>query len=97
MTLVELPRRRSAPRVFVEPEPDLGRRVSRALDALGALPDELNLPGRNALAEALIALADALDSDPDLEGDDGEPEDDADEAPLPRDASIFPASARPRR
>jgi hypothetical protein len=97
MSLVELPRRRSAPRVFVEPAPDLGRRVSRALDALGDLPDELELPGRGALAEALIALADALDGDPDIEGDDDEAEDDADEARIPRDARIFPASARPRR
>jgi hypothetical protein len=46
MTLLELPRRRSARRVFVEPEPGLSRRVTRVRDALGELPEELDLPGR---------------------------------------------------
>ena len=69
MTLIELPRR-AAPRLFVEPPPDLERRVKRALRALGELAD---LPGLQPLAEALIGLADALEPDADLE-----PEDEAD-------------------
>lgn len=74
MILIELPRRRRAPRVFVEPAGDLPRRVDRALIALGELPDELDeLPGLRDLADALIALADQLAGDADLE-----PEDDAD-------------------
>jgi hypothetical protein len=96
MTLLELPRRpRSARRVFVEPAPGLGRRVARALDALGELPDELDLPGREDLAAALIDLADALDGDADLEPEiDDEAEADADEAPL---ALFAYADGRPNR
>lgn len=67
MTLVELPRR-ARPRVFVEPPVDLGRRVKRALRAVGELPDELaDLPGLVTFAAALIDLADALEPDCDLE------------------------------
>lgn len=69
MTLIELPRRRGAPRAFVEPPPDLDRRIGRALDALGDLPDGLELPGLSDLAGALIELADELAADPDLEED----------------------------
>lgn len=76
MTLIELPRRRAAPRVFVEAQPGLQRRVSRALAALGDLPDDIDLPGLDDLAGALIAIADAIDGDPDFEP---EPEDE----PLP--------------
>jgi hypothetical protein len=83
MTLLELPRRRSARRVFMEPPPGLGRRVARALNALGELPDELDLPGREDLAAALIDLADALDGDADLEPEIDEDEEGADEALLP--------------
>mgnify|MGYP007086246181 CR=1 FL=1 len=76
MTLIELPRRRGAPRACVEPPPDLDRRIGRALDALGDLPDGLELPGLSALAGALIELADELAADPDLEDDDlGDEED----------------------
>lgn len=73
MTLIELPRRRAAPRTFVEAEPGLHRRVDRALAALGNLPDDIDLPGLDTLAGALIEIADALDGDADLE-----PEEDAD-------------------
>lgn len=70
MTLLELPRRRTAPRTFIEPPPGIARRVQRALDALGDLPAEMDLlPGLRDLAQALIAIADALDNDPDLEPD----------------------------
>ena len=70
MTLIELPRRRAAPRVFVEPPADLPRRVDRALEALGDLPGELlELPGLDALADALIEIADAMQGDVDLEDD----------------------------
>jgi hypothetical protein len=72
VTLIELPRRRAEPRTFVEPTAGLERRVSRALDALGAL-DLPDLPGLDALADALIAIADELQADADLE-----PEDDLD-------------------
>ena len=41
----------------------LERRLSRALDALGELPDNLQLPGLDDLADELIALADAVDGD----------------------------------
>ena len=67
MSLVELPRA-APPRVFVAPPPGLERRIRRALDALGDLPDDfLDLPGFADFTGALIALADALDGDPDLE------------------------------
>lgn len=69
MTLIELPRRRAAPRVFVEAQPGLQRRVTRALGALGDLPEGFDLPGLDDLAAALIAIADELDGDPDLEDD----------------------------
>jgi hypothetical protein len=69
VTLIELPRRRAAPRTFVEPPAGLQRRVARALAALGDLPDDLDLPGLDALADALIHLADDLDGDSDLEPD----------------------------
>lgn len=84
MTLIELPRRRAAPRVFVEPEPDLSRRVARALSALGDLPEGFDLPGLDDLAAALIDIADELGGDTDLEPDpDDEPEEDRDECDLP--------------
>ncbi|MGJ0507476.1 MAG: hypothetical protein ACR652_10125 [Methylocystis sp.] len=67
--LIELPRRRDAPRCFVEPPAGLERRVTRALDALGDLPDGFDLPGFEALAEALIAIADELQGDVNLEDD----------------------------
>lgn len=67
MTLVELPRRRSAPRSFIEAPPGLQRRVERALSALGDLPDGFDLPGLDELASALIAIADDLEADADLE------------------------------
>lgn len=67
MTLIELPRSRGGPRAFVEPPAGLERRVNRALNALGDLPDDLDLPSLDALAGALIAIADALDGDPDDE------------------------------
>ena len=73
MTLIELPRRRAEPCVFVEPGPSLQRRVNRALNALGDLPDDLDLPGFADLGDALIALADAMQGDPD-----DEPEEDID-------------------
>lgn len=67
--MIELPRHHG-PRVFLEPGEDLPRRIDRALDALGELPDELDgLPGFRDLADALIALADDLDGDADLELD----------------------------
>lgn len=90
MTLIELPRRRAAPRVFIEAPAGLHRRVTRALDALG----DLDLPGLPDLADALIALADELDSDPDLE-----PEEDlgVEEAELPLFAFVERiARAHPR-
>jgi hypothetical protein len=75
MTLTQLPRR-AGPRVFVEPPPDLERRVARALDALGKLPEGLDLPGLPELGAALIELADALDAAADLEPDaEPDPED----------------------
>jgi hypothetical protein len=67
VTLVELPSRRPGPRLFVEPEPGFQRRVERALKALGDLPDDLDLPGLDDLADALIALADEIEGDADLE------------------------------
>jgi hypothetical protein len=87
MTLIELPRRRTAPRTFIEPPPGLQRRVSRALGALGDLPDDLDLPGLDDLAGALIALADRLDGDADLEPEDDQ---DAEEEALP----LFAFAAR---
>ncbi|MGJ0509522.1 MAG: hypothetical protein ACR652_20840 [Methylocystis sp.] len=66
MMLIELPRRRGAPRVFAEPPAGLERRVSRALDALGDL-DLRDLPGLDDLADALITIADELAGDVDLE------------------------------
>jgi hypothetical protein len=66
MTLIELPRRRAEPRVFVEAEPGLQRRVTRALNALGDL-DLPDLPGLDDLGAALVSLADELDGDADLE------------------------------
>lgn len=80
MTLIELPRRRAEPRVFVEAGPGLHRRVDRALAALGNLPDDLDLPGLDMLAGALIAIADALDGDCD---DEPEEDCDAEEERLP--------------
>jgi hypothetical protein len=77
VSVIELPRRRDAPRTFVETPPDLARRVKRALSGLGNLPDELELPGREELADALIAIADELEGDADLEAEedlDGEDE-----------------------
>ena len=73
MTMIELPRRRAEPRMFVEADPGLHRHVDRALAALGNLPEDLELPGLDMLAGALIEIADALERDADLE-----PEDDAD-------------------
>jgi hypothetical protein len=70
--LIQLPARRGSPRTFVEPSPGLDRRVSRALDALGDL-DLPDLPGLPELGAALVAIADELQDDPDLE-----PEEDAD-------------------
>ena len=70
VSLIELRRRRAAPRVFVEAQPGLQRRVSRALSALGDLPDGFDPPGLDALSEALIDLADELDAEiEDLEDD----------------------------
>jgi hypothetical protein len=69
VTLIELPRRRPAPRVFVEASAGLQRRVSRAISALGDLPDDLALPGLDELADALIAIADDLDGDADSDPD----------------------------
>lgn len=90
MTLIELPRRRAAPRVFVEAPDGLQRRVNRALAALGDLPEEIDLPGLGDLAAALIDLADMLDGEANLE-----PEEDCDgeEEALPLFA--FAARARP--
>jgi hypothetical protein len=65
VTLIALPRRRGAPRVFVEPPHGLERRITRALSALGDL--DLPLPGLDELADALIALADELEGDADTE------------------------------
>ncbi|WP_363348867.1 hypothetical protein [Methylocystis echinoides] len=77
MTLIELPRRRGAPRAFVEPPAGLERRVNRALDALGDLPEGLDLPGLEDLAGALIAIADELQGDVDIEPDEDCAEDEA--------------------
>lgn len=63
MSLIELPRRKREARTFVEAPPGLQRRVNRALTALGELPDDLDLPGLDDLAGALIELADAIDGD----------------------------------
>lgn len=83
MTLIELPRRPRAPRAFVEVPAGLERKVARALDALGNLPDDLELPGRDAFAAALVELADALEGDSDLEPDvDDEPEPEDEALPL---------------
>jgi hypothetical protein len=73
MSLLELPRRRAAPRTFIEAPAGLERRVMRALSALGDLPDGFDLPGLEELGAALIELADAMEPDADLE-----PEEDAD-------------------
>lgn len=78
MSLIELPRRRCAARTFIEAPPGLQRRVSRALTALGDLPEDLELPGLEDLADALIALADEIDGDADLEPEeDGDGEEEA--------------------
>ncbi len=70
MTIIELPRRRQAPRLFFEAAPGLLRRVDRALVALGNLPPELDdLPGLGAVAHALVELLDFLEGDTDLEPD----------------------------
>ena len=69
MSLIEFPRRKAAPRLFIEPPQDMERRVSRALDALGDLPEGVELPGLIELADALIAIADELAGDTDLEDD----------------------------
>ena len=65
MSLIEIPG--GKPRQFVEAPHGLERRVKRALAALGDL--DLELPGLDSLAAALIALADELDGDSDLELD----------------------------
>jgi len=70
MSLIELPRRRAAPRTFIEAPEGMERRVSRALDALGNLPDDLDLPGLDELSASLIELADAIEPDADCEPDD---------------------------
>lgn len=81
MTIIELPRRRDAPRVFIEAPAGLPRRVNRALVALGDL--DLNLPGLDALGAALVAIADELEGDADLEpGADDEPESEEEALPL---------------
>lgn len=41
---IELPRRLAAPRTFIKPPAGLDRRVNRALEALGDLPDGFDLP-----------------------------------------------------
>ena len=69
MSLIELPRRKAAPRFFIEPPEDMERRVSRALEALGNLPEGIHLPGLIELADALICIADELACDTDLEED----------------------------
>jgi hypothetical protein len=90
--LVELPRRRAAPRVFVEPSPDLERRIARALAALGALPECLgDLPGYGPLSECLIAILDGLEGDPDLEPDADDEIETVDDLPL----FTFAARAKP--
>jgi hypothetical protein len=68
VSLIELPRRRASPRVFIEPAPGLRRRLTRALNALGDL--ELELPGLDALSDALISLADELEGDANFEPED---------------------------
>lgn len=68
MTIIELPRRRGAPRIFVDAPADLERRIDRAIDALGDL-DLHDLPGLDELASALIELADDLDGDADDEAE----------------------------
>jgi hypothetical protein len=73
MMLIEFPQRRGAPRLFSEVSAGLERRVDHALRALGDLPDDIESPGLNDLADALIAMADAMAGDPDLE-----PEEDLD-------------------
>jgi hypothetical protein len=95
VTLIELPRARRAPRVFVETPPGPQRTVTRALNALGDLPEGFDLPGLDALSGALIALADEIDGDTDFEHDaDLEPDpDDADACDLP--LFSFPARAPP--
>ena len=60
-------------RLFSEVSAGLERRVNRALRALGDLPDDIELPGLNDLADAPIAMADTMAGDPDLE-----PEEDLD-------------------
>lgn len=90
MTLIQLPQRRGFPRTFVEPPAGLERRISRALDALGNLPEGFDLPGLDSLSSALIELADKLAGDPD-----DEPEEDCDgeEEQLP----LFAAAGLLRR
>ena len=70
MMLIEFPQRRGVSRLFSEVSAGLERRVDHALRAL---PDDIELPGLNDLADALIAMADAMAGDPDLE-----PEEDLD-------------------
>lgn len=96
MTLLELPRRRAEPRVFLEPPHGLARRVRKALVALGDLPHELDgLPGLDVLGAALVAVADAFDDDPDLEPDaDDEPEPFEPDADFePKQLPLFPFEA----
>lgn len=69
VTLIELPRRRDAPRTFVEPPAGTERRILRALNALGDLPEGFDLPGMADLGAALIAIADELQGDVDLQDD----------------------------
>lgn len=56
MSLIELPRRRAEPRVFVEAEPGLHRRLTFARRALAVVPPDLDLPGHAALLDALDRL-----------------------------------------
>jgi hypothetical protein len=67
VSLIELPRRRAEPRVFIEPPAGMERRINRALHALGDL--DIDLPGLDELSASLIELADALDGDADNEPD----------------------------
>ncbi len=92
MSLVQLPTRRGACRVFAEVDPSLAPRVKRALNALDALPECLgDLPGYGPLSESLIAIADSLEGDPDLEPDHDDEVVSVDDLPL----FAFVARARP--
>jgi hypothetical protein len=69
MMLIEFPQR-GVSLLFSEVFAGLERRVDHALRAL---PDDIELPGLNDLVDALVAMADAMAGDPDLE-----PEEDLD-------------------